>query len=114
MTMSNATHNNGTMSLSSVKTNHVTTTVIPSATNSTDMWTQFCQKKDQPATSASPSTPSAATLSTCCGLVQSLTLAPNATATVTFLLTWHFPFRMRDAMGLKRWNAIFPNELGNR
>jgi len=103
----------GTLSLCGIKSAATTITVLPSATDSNDMWSQFLAREDSLPATAKPSAPSAATTTTCCGVVQSLTLAPNATQQVSFVVTWHFPNRSRDALGLSSWTQL-PETLGNR
>jgi non-lysosomal glucosylceramidase len=115
MIMSNPTTPDGTLSLVGVKSNGTATTVLTSATDSNDIWEQFCSGKDVLPKSASASKPTAKTFSSCCGVVQSVTVAPSSSATVTFILTWHFPNRNRDTLGLAgAYLNILPPVLGNR
>ena len=117
MNMSNPTTPDGTMSLAGVHNNEsvATMTVIPAATDSSAMWTLFCNNKDVLPTKASPSEPSQPTFSTCCGIVQSTSIPPNTSVTLTFILTWNFPNRLRDTLGLgQQYATILPSLLGNR
>ena len=101
------------MSLSGIKSAATNITVLPCAKDSNDIWNQFIAKEDTLPAASKPSTPSASTKTTCCGVVQSLTLAPHATEQVSFVVTWYFPNRTRDGLGLSSW-AHLPNDLGNR
>ena len=116
MHMFNPTTPDGTMSLAGVKSTSTTLTVLPSAANANAMWTQFIARKDVvPAQAPATSPPSATTLSTCCGIVQSIAVAPQTSVKITYVLTWHFPNRLRNKCGLgSSWSKLLPSMLGNR
>lgn len=111
----------GTLCLAAVHSKPSTTptlvSVIPQASDESDLWQQFVQHQDAPTTRAHPSKPSLNTTTTSCGVVQSVKLAPKAKATVTFILAWHFPNRtLVDSTGAKQvkaWDKILPTRLGN-
>ena len=69
------------------------TTVILDGKSEEDLFAKFTEGKDVAPVAGTASTPSAAGSSTCAGLVQTVTVAPGASATVTFVLGWHFPNR---------------------
>ena len=92
--------------------------VLTGAASETELWANFIARKEVPVTSSSvppPTAPSATGRSYCGGVVQSLELAAGETATLTFVLAWHFPNRMRDesVRGSKAWDQILPARLGN-
>lgn len=105
----------GTISIGSMSTATTTalTSVIAQAKDETDLWTQFVSKDDVPLASAKDSSPSSASFSWSAGVVQTVTVQPNGTATVRFALTWHFPNRMRDTSVGSAYANILPSVLGN-
>ena len=68
-------------------------TVLTQAASEADIFAQFVAKKDVAPSAAVPSTASAAKASWVGGVVGAVTLEPGATATITFVLAWHFPNR---------------------
>ena len=108
--------NSGTLCLTAVPASHdskATTSVITQACDEIALWQQFTNGSDVPVAQAVPSIPSPPTTTNCCGVVQSVTLAPHGKATVIFVLTWHFPNRtLLDSTGRKNWHTL-PNMLGN-
>tara|TARA_B100000795_G_C22777444_1_gene430680 strand:+ start:98 stop:1711 length:1614 start_codon:yes stop_codon:yes gene_type:complete len=114
MSTTNAANDNGNMNLSGIKSVNSNVTVITSAKDSVDIFNKFVTNQDQSAKNASASSPSFDSVSTCCGIVQSITLAPSQTATLTFVLSWYFPTRTLTGMGLQQWSKILPSDIGNR
>lgn len=109
-------------SLSSISTQSKTNiSVITAADNETDLWQHFVDNKDIPVKQAGPSNPSPTGKTTCCGVVQSVTLAPHSKANLTFCLSWHFPNRMasgsitgwNDQQAKAIWEKLLPSRLGN-
>jgi non-lysosomal glucosylceramidase len=88
--------------------------VLVEAPNETTLWQQFVQGQDVPVQQASPSRPSPTAETTCCGLVQTVKLLPHDQATLTFVLSWHFPNRTREQSVGKGYEHVLPQPiLGN-
>ena len=88
----------GTLAMASVPTpSAAKTTIILSEDSETNIFTAFTKAQDVAPVAGTASAPSAASTSYCGGVVQTVTVAPGATETVTFILTWSFPNRGRDA-----------------
>lgn len=87
----------GNVCIAAVNAAGATTTVIPAGTSEEDLWAKFTGNQGVNPATATPSAPSAAGASWCAGAVQAVTVQPGASTTVTFVLSWHFPNRMRDA-----------------
>jgi uncharacterized protein (DUF608 family) len=85
----------GTLALEPVPTGATpaTATVILDGTTEEDIFAKFTSGADVPPSAGKASPASAAGTSYCAGLVQSVTVPANGTATVTFVLSWHFPNR---------------------
>ena len=89
--------------------------VLSQAATEDDLWQQFASHKEVPAAQAAPSAPSAKGGSWCGGVVQHLTLGARASAKLTFVLSWHFPNRVRDlSVGAGTYDSILPAVLGNQ
>ena len=88
--------------------------VIPSATSEADVFAQFTGGKAVAPTNAKASAPSAPNEAQMGGVVGTVTVAPGATATVTFVLAWHFPNRSTATSCGKSYVGILPAVIGNR
>lgn len=84
----------GTVAVESVSTSSAaTTTVILDGASEEDIYAKFTSNKDVAPVAGTATAASATGSSYCGGVVQSVTVAPGATETVTFVLAWHFPNR---------------------
>ena len=82
--------------------------VIPGAANEEDMFNKFEANAVESPLKAS-ATPASATGASWCGAaVQSVTVAPGESKTVTFVLSWYFPNRPSYSA-----RANLPSTLGN-
>ena len=82
----------GTIAALGVCAPHTKVTVIPQAASESDLWAAFAGGKFAP-TTAAPTAPSASGASYCGGTVQTVTVPAGGSATVDFILAWHFPNR---------------------
>ena len=105
---------NGTIAVDTVSTPGVTTGVLPQATTEADLFAQFVGGKEVPPVSAPTTAPSAAGTTWFGGVVQSVTVPAGGSASVTFVLGWHFPNRMLHNSVGKSWDNQLPARLGNR
>jgi non-lysosomal glucosylceramidase len=90
-----------------------TASVIPQAATEEELWQAFVTKSDVDPANAPATAPSAASLSYCGGVVQTVTIAPSASVSVTFALAWHFPDRDRVRSCGTAYAGILPDMLGN-
>lgn len=113
-TIRSGSPSNGNLAVhASVSDSAVASSVIVQATTEADLFHQFCNNKDIPAASASPSPPSDKSFSWSGGVVQTVTIPAGQTQTVTFISSWSFPNRARNASVGDAYNNILPEVLGN-
>ena len=93
----------------------VTCGVIAGEADEVSLWQTFVSGGEKPVSTATPTAPSAAGTSYCGGVVQSVIVpARGGTASVTFVLAWHFPNRARETSVGKTWDKRLPAVLGNK
>lgn len=102
---------NGTLCWTAVQSE---VTVIPQESNEANMYARFINHKDMHPEQTTPSDPTGPDEPSCTGLVQTVSVPPLAKATASFVLSWHFPNRMRDQCIFdKSWTSMLPDRLGN-
>jgi hypothetical protein len=92
----------------------VTCGVIAGEADEVSLWQTFVSGGEKPVSTATPTAPSAAGTSYCGGVVQSVIVPAGGTASVTFVLAWHFPNRARETSVGKTWDKNLPAVLGNK
>eukprot|EP00931_Biecheleriopsis_adriatica_P045585 TRINITY_DN26102_c0_g1_i2.p1 TRINITY_DN26102_c0_g1~~TRINITY_DN26102_c0_g1_i2.p1 ORF type:complete len:944 (+),score=138.92 TRINITY_DN26102_c0_g1_i2:64-2895(+) len=86
------------------------TGVIAQAMSEEDLWNKFLAGEEKHAASV-PATPPSPTGSSYCGaVVHTVAIPPGSSASVSFVLTWHFPNRSLSEMA--QWQKILPANLG--
>jgi non-lysosomal glucosylceramidase len=103
--------NFGTLAVQGVPTpSAAKTTVILDGASEEDIYAKFVAASDVAPVAGTATSPSAVGTSYCGGVVQTVTVAPGAQATVTFVLAWSFPNRS-NAQSCR--NPHLPTVLGN-
>eukprot|EP00912_Choanoflagellata_sp_UC4_P001854 UC4_evm8s1188 len=108
-------NNFGSLAVSVLAGEGVTPSLIMSAANEQDLFSQFEKDAGVSPASARATSPSPPGSSPAAAAVASVTVAPGETKTVTFILSWHFPNRTRvDMVGHSHdSNTWLPDILGN-
>ena len=101
-------YNAGNLAISALKSGDAVIGVIPGATDEESMFNKFEANAVEAPEKASPTAASAPGLSWCGAAVQSVTVAPGGSETVTFVLSWYFPNRPSYSP-----RANLPATLGN-
>ena len=92
-----------------------TVTVLPQAASEEELWAAFVAKtSDADPATAAPTPPSAAGTAPVGGVVQSVSVPPGQSVTLTFCTSWHFANRQRNSSCGGGYAGILPEVLGNR